>query len=60
MASLPQTYRQAVFKEKGGPLTIEETPLKLPGKGEVLVKVEACGVCFSDVFAQQNIMGGGL
>ncbi|KAK4223910.1 alcohol dehydrogenase [Podospora fimiseda] len=60
MTSLPQTYRQAIFKEKGGPLTVEETTLKLPGKGEVLVKVEACGVCFSDCFAQQNVMGGGF
>ncbi|KAK4463906.1 alcohol dehydrogenase [Cladorrhinum samala] len=60
MPSLPQTYRQAVFKEKGAPLTVEETSLKPPGKGEVLVKVEACGVCFSDVFAQQNVMGGGF
>ncbi|KAG6363830.1 hypothetical protein INS49_008933 [Diaporthe citri] len=33
----------------GKPLTIETTDLKLPGKGEVLVKVEACGVCFSDI-----------
>ncbi|KAK7186803.1 alcohol dehydrogenase GroES-like domain-containing protein [Paraphaeosphaeria sporulosa] len=58
--SLPQTYKQAVFKAQGQPLVIEEAPLKLPGKGELLVKVEACGVCFSDMFAQQNIMGGGF
>ena len=58
--SLPKTYKQAAFKEAGAPLTIEEVNLTLPGKGEILVKVEACGVCFSDVFAQSNIMGGGL
>ena len=57
---LPKTYKQAVFKEVGAPLTIEEAKLTVPGKGEVLVKVEACGVCFSDMFAQHNIMGGGL
>lgn len=34
--------------------------MTLPGPGEVLVKVEACGVCFSDMFAQNNIMGGGF
>ena len=58
--SLPQTYQQAVFKEADAPLTIEDVKLTPPGKGEVLVKVEACGVCFSDMFAQKNIMGGGL
>ena len=58
--SLPQTYKQAVFKEQGAPLTLEDAQLTPPGKEEVLVKVEACGVCFSDMFAQNNIMGGGL
>lgn len=58
--SLPKTYKHALFKEAGAPLTIEDVTLSLPGKGEVLVKVDACGVCFSDTFAQQNIMGGGL
>lgn len=58
--SLPKTYKHAVFKEKGAPLTIEEVPLRRPSQGEVLVKVEACGVCHSDLFAQHNIMGGGL
>ncbi|KAG8162870.1 hypothetical protein KVR01_007348 [Diaporthe batatas] len=58
--TLPKTYKRAVFREQGEPLTIETTDLKLPIKGEVLVKVEACGVCFSDMFAQNNIMGGGF
>ncbi|MCJ1348261.1 hypothetical protein MMC31_006492, partial [Peltigera leucophlebia] len=58
--SLPQTYKQAVFKEQGASLIVEDAELTPPGKGEVLVKVEACGVCFSDVFAQNNIMGGGF
>lgn len=58
--SLPKTFKQAAFKETGGPLVLEETSLKQPGAGEVLVKVEACGVCFSDTFAQHNHMGGGM
>ncbi|CAJ2514121.1 Uu.00g022400.m01.CDS01 [Anthostomella pinea] len=58
--SLPKTYKRAVFTEKGKPLSIEQTPMKLPGDGEVLVKVEACGVCHSDMFAQQNIFGAGF
>ncbi|KAK8095672.1 alcohol dehydrogenase [Apiospora kogelbergensis] len=59
-SSLPKTYKHAVFKTQGQPLTIEEVELKLPGPGEVLVKVEACGVCYSDMYAQHNGMGGGF
>ncbi|KAI4859590.1 putative alcohol dehydrogenase [Hypoxylon rubiginosum] len=58
--SLPSSYKLAVFKAQGQPLVIEQTPLKLPNAGEILVKVEACGVCFSDMFAQNNVMGGGF
>lgn len=58
--SLPHTYKHAVFKAAGQPLVIEDTPLKMPGTDELLVKVEACGVCFSDMYAQNNVMGGGL
>lgn len=35
MATLPKTFRQAVFKEAGGPLVIEEAEMILPGRGEV-------------------------
>ena len=58
--SLPKSYKHAVFKEANAPLTIETVELTPPAKGEVLVKVEACGVCYSDHFAQMNAMGGGL
>jgi Alcohol dehydrogenase GroES-like domain len=58
--TLPKTFKQAVFREQGGPLIVEEVDLKMPEKGEVLVKVEACGVCHSDVLTQHNVMGGGL
>lgn len=58
--TLPQTYKRAVFKSPGTPLVIEQVPLTSPGPHEILVKVEACGVWFSDMFAQNNVMGGGL
>lgn len=57
---LPKTFKQAVCKEQGAPLTIEEVELRMPEKGEVLVKVEACGVCHSDTFVSMNVFGGGL
>lgn len=57
---LPKTFKRAVFPAHGQPLSLEEVPLQLPGKGEILIKVEACGICHSDVFAQYNGMGGGF
>ncbi|KAI1095154.1 alcohol dehydrogenase GroES-like domain-containing protein [Rostrohypoxylon terebratum] len=32
----------------------------MPGEGEILVKVEACGVCHTDKCAQFNYLGGGF
>lgn len=59
-SELPKTYKHAIFKEKGGPLVVEEVGMTQPETGEVLVKVEACGVCHSDMFAQHNVFGAGL
>ncbi|KAJ5441175.1 hypothetical protein N7491_003581 [Penicillium cf. griseofulvum] len=59
-SSIPSTYKQAIFKEEGARLTLEEVALTLPKRDEILVKVEACGVCHSDHFAQTNLMGGGF
>ncbi|KAI3326247.1 alcohol dehydrogenase GroES-like domain-containing protein [Xylariaceae sp. AK1471] len=58
--TLSQTYRRAVFKAKGASLAVEQAPLTLPATNEILIKVEACGICHSDVFAQENIFGGGF
>lgn len=56
--TLPKSYKRAAFREAGGSLVIEETALALPGKGEILIKVEACGVCHSDIFAQNYSAAG--
>ncbi|KAH6612210.1 chaperonin 10-like protein [Chaetomium sp. MPI-SDFR-AT-0129] len=58
-ASLPKTFKKAAFTEKGGRLSIQEAQLEGPAKGEVLVKVEACGVCHSDSFVKYNAYGVG-
>lgn len=39
----------ARLTEPGEPLSIEEVPDPKPAAGEVLVRVEACGVCASDL-----------
>lgn len=54
---IPKTHKAAMFKEKGGPLVVEEVETKEPQEGEVLVKVEACGVCHSEVVVQQALFG---
>src|SRR5689334_24487915 len=43
--------KAAVVHELGAPLSIEDVPLPAPGPGEVLVKVETCGLCHTDIHA---------
>lgn len=43
--------RAAVAREFGAPLRIEQLPVPMPGPGEVLVKIEATGVCHTDLHA---------
>ena len=40
--------KAAVLYEFGAPLEIQDVPNPEPEAGEVLIKVEACGVCHSD------------
>jgi D-arabinose 1-dehydrogenase-like Zn-dependent alcohol dehydrogenase len=42
------TIRVAQVTTPGGELQIDERPLPEPGRGQVRVRVEACGVCHSD------------
>lgn len=48
---MDKTMQAAVVREFGKPLTIEEMDVPRPGPGEVLVKIEACGVCHTDLHA---------
>jgi propanol-preferring alcohol dehydrogenase len=45
------TMKAAVARSFGAPLQIEELPVPTPGPGEVLVKIEATGVCHTDLHA---------
>jgi alcohol dehydrogenase, propanol-preferring len=38
----------------GAPLRVVERPVPQPGPGEVRVRIEACGVCGSDLFLQEG------
>jgi S-(hydroxymethyl)glutathione dehydrogenase/alcohol dehydrogenase len=42
--------RAAVLEEFAQPLVIQDVELEPPGKGEVLVRLKACGVCHTDLY----------
>ena len=43
--------RAAVLEEFGKPLSVQEVDLQEPAEGEVLVRLEACGVCHTDLYS---------
>ena len=43
------TMKAAYLVEHGAPLEIRDVPVPEPGPGEVLVELEACGVCHTDL-----------
>lgn len=50
------TMRRARFRAEAGTFEVEETEVPEPGRGQVLVKVEACGICMSDVHLIQGVL----
>jgi S-(hydroxymethyl)glutathione dehydrogenase/alcohol dehydrogenase len=42
--------RAAVLEEFGAPLTVQDLDLAEPERGEVLVRLVACGVCHTDLY----------
>jgi D-arabinose 1-dehydrogenase-like Zn-dependent alcohol dehydrogenase len=46
------TMRAVQVVSAGGPFELVTRPLPEPGAGEVRVRVQACGVCHSDVFVK--------
>jgi len=42
--------RAAVLEEFGRPLQVQELDLAEPKEGEALVRLEACGVCHTDMY----------
>jgi D-arabinose 1-dehydrogenase-like Zn-dependent alcohol dehydrogenase len=42
----------------GGSFEIVERPIPEPGRGQVRIKVEACGICHSDVLVKEGLWPG--
>ncbi|NJL92244.1 MAG: alcohol dehydrogenase AdhP [Anaerolineae bacterium] len=51
---MSQTMKAAVVHNFGDPLQIEERPIPAPGEGEILVKIQASGVCHTDLHAVEG------
>jgi propanol-preferring alcohol dehydrogenase len=47
-------YRAAVVRDFTSPLTVERVPRPTLKAGQVLVKVEACGLCHTDIHAARG------
>jgi propanol-preferring alcohol dehydrogenase len=45
------TMKAAVVHDFGKPLSIEAVPKPEPGPGQVVVKIECCGLCHTDIHA---------
>ena len=43
--NVPKEQTVAIFRQKGGPLSVEKAPVQKPQKGEALVHVIYSGVC---------------
>jgi S-(hydroxymethyl)glutathione dehydrogenase/alcohol dehydrogenase len=47
--------RAAVLELFGEPLVVQELDLAEPGPGEVLVRLQACGVCHTDMYTASGV-----
>ena len=51
---MPQEVRGVVARSKGAPVTVETIVIPDPGPHEVVVKVETCGVCHTDLHYREG------
>ena len=51
---MARTMKAAVVREFKKPLSIDEVPMPVVGPGQILVKIEACGVCHTDMHAAEG------
>ena len=54
MAAMSQHVRGVVARAKGEPVSIETIVVPDPGPGEAVVKIQACGVCHTDLHYREG------
>jgi D-arabinose 1-dehydrogenase-like Zn-dependent alcohol dehydrogenase len=52
------TMKVAVISKPGADFAIVERPIPTPGAGQVRIKVQACGVCHSDLLVKEGAWPG--
>jgi threonine dehydrogenase-like Zn-dependent dehydrogenase len=63
MSGVPDTMAVAVYRAPGD-IAVEQRPVPVPGPGQVLVEVDHCGICGSDIhlmfegWGQPGLVGG--
>ena len=51
---MPSTVKGVIARSKGAPVEIVDVIVPDPGPGEVVVKIEACGVCHTDLHYREG------
>ncbi len=51
---MPEQVRGVVARAKGEPVSVEQVIVPDPGPGEVVVQVQACGVCHTDLHYREG------
>ena len=51
---MPHSVRAVIARAKGEPVSIETIEIPDPGPGEVLVGIQACGVCHTDLHYREG------
>ena len=54
---MPHEARAVIARSVGAPVTVETIVVPDPGPGEALVKVQACGVCHTDLHYREGAIG---
>jgi S-(hydroxymethyl)mycothiol dehydrogenase len=54
---MPSEVRGVIARAKGEPVSVETIVVPDPGPGEALVKVQACGVCHTDLHYREGGIG---
>jgi len=48
----------AVITKPGADFELQEREIPTPAQGQVRIKVQACGICFSDHIVKDNLLPG--
>jgi D-arabinose 1-dehydrogenase-like Zn-dependent alcohol dehydrogenase len=58
-SNLKEVFMKAVqISKSGGNFEVVERPIPEPGRGQVRIKVEACGICHSDALVKEGYWPG--